>query len=116
MIYGNSLVNRREEIGVDKATVFTQATEFYPGGTTIECGDAYPAGTAIPAGTAVGLDKIGGELTLNADAPIGHTYRDGVVEENGCLTVGVVTKGQINGTVCEANLTNVAPGVSVINL
>lgn len=114
-MYGNHLIKRQEEIGVDKASVWVEVKALYPGGTTIECGEDYPAGTKVAAGTAVGLDKIGGALTLNAEEPIGHTLRDGKVEENGALSVGVVLEGTLNGTVCEAVLTHVAKGVHVIN-
>lgn len=102
--YGNSFNHGKTEVGADMIALWPKVDEFYPAGAYLAPDETYTVGTKIPAGTPVGVDKIGGTVTLNGEAPTGLTYEDAYMGANGC-TLTIVTKGQINESVCEAEIT-----------
>lgn len=104
--YGNTFNSGREELGtLGRVSLWPIVDEFYPVGTVVAVSEANPVGSKIPAGTPVQIDVVGGAPTLNGSAPVGLTYEDAYVGENGC-TLTIVTRGQINESLSEATYTS----------
>lgn len=100
--YGNSFVSKKEEIQLSVEAIWPKVDEFYPVGGYVKVDTTNTVGKLIPAGTPVAVGKIG-EVTLNSASPIGLTYQDAYVGENGC-TVDIVVKGQFNESLSSATI------------
>lgn len=106
--YGNSLVNKKEEIQLSVEAIWPKVDEFYPVGGYVAVDSTNTVGKLIPAGTPVAVTKVG-EVTLNSTSPIGLTYQDAYVGENGA-TVDIVVKGQFNESLSNATITSTQKG------
>lgn len=99
--YGNSFNESKEALDVlGRVSLFPMVEEWYPVGVFVAVDSTNTVGKKIPAGTPVTVDELGGAPTLGGAAPIGLTYEDAYVGENGC-TLTIVTRGQINESLSE---------------
>lgn len=110
--YGNTFnQGNGESLAVSVEALWPRADEFYPCGAMVVVDTTNTVGKKIPAGTPVGLDKIGGTVTLGSAAttPVGLTYEDAWVGTDGC-SLTIVTKGVINESLSEASVTTAQKG------
>lgn len=106
--YGNSFVSKKEDIQLSVEAIWPKVDEFYPAGGYVKVDATNTVGKLIPAGTPVAVTKVG-EVTLNSTSPIGLTYQDAYVGENGC-TVDIVVKGQFNKSLSNATISSTQEG------
>ncbi len=104
--YGNSFDASVVNVPVASVAIFPKVDEFYPAGGYVAKDATNTVGKKIPAGTPVEVGKVGQVTKMGAAAtsPIGVTYEDAIVGENGC-TLTIVTKGMMNESLAEATLT-----------
>lgn len=104
--YGNSFSEASEALDVlGRVSLFPMVEEWYPVGVFVAVDATNTVGKKIPAGTPVTVTELGGAPTLGGESPIGLTYEDAYVGENGC-TLTIVTRGQINESLSEVTYTS----------
>lgn len=104
--YGNSIKNKAYSIPLSVEVIWPRADKFYPCGAYVPCDETNVEGTKIPAGTPVEMTAIGAAPKIGsaATSPVGLTYEDAYVGENGC-TLTIVTVGDFNESLSEVTLT-----------
>lgn len=100
--YGNTFNTSTTTYQLSVEVPWIRAEKFYPCGVQVAVDSTYTVGTKIPAGTPVGIDKIGGTVTLaaKATAPVGLSYEDAYVGTDGC-SLTIVTAGDFNESLYE---------------
>lgn len=103
---GNSFPRQSAETSVNRLPIWEKIDEQLAIGAFMTPDDGAEVGKFWPLGTPIEVEVEGGKPKLGAEAtkPDGLTRDNVTMGEDGC-TFGIVTKGVINGNLCQATIT-----------
>ena len=114
--YGNTFnAEKVDSVGVERISLWKSAREFFPSGAVLSSKDVadttdlatgkVKVGDIIPAGTPISVTKPGGKPTFNGTTPLGLTYEDVEMGNEGC-TFTIVTMGEFLESRTKATITD----------